>query len=58
MRNVRRDGMELLKKLEKDKLMSEDDHKRKAEEVQKATDATIKDIDAALAHKEAEIMQV
>lgn len=58
VRNVRRDGMELLKKLEKDKLMSEDDHKRKAEEVQKATDATIKDIDAALAHKEAEIMQV
>lgn len=58
VRNVRRDGMELLKKLEKDKVMSEDDHKRKAEEVQKATDATIKDIDAALAHKEAEIMQV
>ena len=58
VRNVRRDGMELLKKLEKDKLMSEDDHKRKAEEVQKATDQTIKDIDAALAHKEAEIMQV
>jgi ribosome recycling factor len=58
VRNVRRDGMELLKKLEKDKVMGEDEHKRKSEEVQKATDATIKDIDAALAHKEAEIMQV
>ena len=57
-RNVRRDGMDLLKKLEKDSLISEDDQRKKSDEVQKATDNTMKEIDAALAHKEAEIMQV
>jgi ribosome recycling factor len=57
-RNVRRDGMEQLKALEKAKLMSEDDHKGKADDVQKMTDETMKDIDAALKTKEAEIMQV
>jgi ribosome recycling factor len=57
-RNVRRDGMDLLKKLEKDGHISEDDHRKKSDEVQKATDNTRKEIDAALAHKEAEIMQV
>jgi ribosome recycling factor len=58
VRNVRRDGMDDLKALEKAKLMSEDDHKSKADDVQKMTDDTIKDIDAALKVKEAEIMQV
>ncbi len=58
VRNVRRDGMDQLKALEKAKLMSEDDHKDKADEVQKITDDTVKDIDAALKVKEAEIMQV
>lgn len=57
-RNVRRDGMDHLKALEKAKLMSEDEHKTKADEVQKLTDDTIKDLDAALKAKEAEIMQV
>ena len=57
-RNVRRDGMDQLKALEKAKLMSEDEHKQRADEVQKLTDDTVKDIDAALKHKEAEIMQV
>jgi ribosome recycling factor len=57
-RNVRRDGMDQLKALEKAKLMSEDDHKTKADEVQKMTDDTVKDLDAALKAKEAEIMQV
>jgi ribosome recycling factor len=57
-RNVRRDGMDQLKALEKAHLMSEDDHKGKADEVQKMTDDTIKDIDASLKAKEAEIMQV
>jgi ribosome recycling factor len=38
--------------------MSEDDHKDKADEVQKLTDDTVKDIDATLKVKEAEIMQV
>jgi ribosome recycling factor len=58
VRNVRRDGMDQLKALEKEHLMSEDDHKKKAEEVQKMTDETIKEIDTALKGKEAEIMQV
>jgi ribosome recycling factor len=57
-RNVRRDAMDQLKALEKGKLMSEDEHKTKADEVQKWTDDTIKDIDAATKTKEAEIMQV
>src|ERR1700710_1467368 len=58
VRNVRRDGMDLLKRLEKDKKISEDDHRTKGEELQKLTDAHIKDIDAALQTKEQEIMQV
>ncbi len=58
VRNVRRDGMEQLKALEKAKLMGEDDHKGKADDIQKMTDETIKDMDAALKVKEAEIMQV
>jgi len=58
VRNVRRDGNDLLKKLEKDKKIGEDEHRTKAEELQKLTDAHIKDIDAALHAKEQEIMQV
>ena len=58
VRNVRRDGMDQLKALEKDHLISEDDHKKKADEVQKMTDETIREIEAALKGKEAEIMQV
>ncbi|MDP9138645.1 MAG: ribosome recycling factor [Pseudomonadota bacterium] len=58
VRNVRRDGMETLKKLEKDHKISEDEHRGKGEEVQELTDRSIRDIDAALAHKESEIMQV
>ena len=58
VRNVRRDGMDHLKALEKAKLISEDDLKGKSDEVQKFTDDTIKDIDGTLKTKEAEIMQV
>ena len=58
VRNVRRDGMEQLKKAEKDKLISKDEMHDRSEEVQKATDAVIKEIDAVLAAKEKEIMQV
>jgi len=58
VRNVRRDGMELLKKLEKDGKISQDDHHGKGDELQKLTDANIKDIDTALQSKEQEIMQV
>ena len=57
-RNVRRDGMEQLKQLEKAHLMSEDDHRDKADEVQKMTDETIREIDTGLKSKEAEIMQI
>jgi ribosome recycling factor len=57
-RHVRRDGMDLLKKLEKDGDMSEDEQVRSSDQVQKATDQTISEIDAALASKEKEILQV
>ncbi len=58
VRNVRRDAMDQLKALEKNKQMSEDEQKDKSTEVQKWTDDTIKDIEASLKAKEAEIMQV
>jgi ribosome recycling factor len=55
-RNVRRDGNDDLKADEKKKEISEDDRKRFETEVQKLTDATVADIDAALASKEKEIL--
>src|SRR6185312_4238055 len=58
VRNVRRDGMEVLKKLEKDHKIGQDEHHAKGDELQKLTDAHIKDIDNALHTKEQEIMQV
>ena len=58
VRNVRRDGMEVLKKLEKDHKIGQDEHHKFAEEMQKLTDAHIKDIDQLLHAKEQEIMQV
>jgi ribosome recycling factor len=58
VRHVRRDGMDALKKLEKDHKISQDDHKRMDTEVQKATDQAISDIDHMLAAKEKEIMTV
>jgi len=58
VRHVRRDGLDLLKKLEKDHKISEDDHERQSAEVQKATDATIGEVDKLLASKEKEIMTV
>ena len=58
VRNVRRDGMEALKKLEKDHKISQDDHKRGTDEIQKTTDGHIKSIDDLLAAKEKEIMHV
>jgi ribosome recycling factor len=57
-RHVRRDGMDLLKKLEKDGDLSEDEQSRNSDLVQKSTDSTITEIDTALASKEKEIMQV
>jgi ribosome recycling factor len=58
MRNVRRDANEALKKLEKDKKISEDDLKVGLDKVQKATDDGIAKIDAELKAKEAEVMAV
>lgn len=57
-RHVRRDGLDGLKKAEKDGEISQDDQTRLAAEVQKLTDQAVADIDAALAAKEKEIMQV
>jgi ribosome recycling factor len=58
VRHVRRDGLDLLKKLEKDSAISEDDGKRHADQVQKATDQFVAEIDSLLATKEKEIMHV
>jgi ribosome recycling factor len=57
-RHVRRDGMDHLKKAEKDGDASEDDARRLHDQVQKLTDDTIASIDSLLAEKEAEIMHV
>lgn len=58
VRNVRRDGMELIKRIEKAGDMSEDQAKGRQNDVQKATDHHIKMIDDLLKHKAEEIMQV
>ncbi|MEM5473073.1 ribosome recycling factor [Hoeflea sp. AS60] len=58
IRNVRRDGMDTLKKAEKDGDISQDDSRRESELVQKMTDETIAEVDHLLAEKEKEIMQV
>ena len=58
VRNVRRDGMDLIKKLEKEKSLTEDDSKRKSDEVQKLTDKYVEKIDAMLADKEKDIMVI
>jgi ribosome recycling factor len=58
VRNVRRDGMDALKKMEKDGVLSQDEHRAHEKDVQTFTDETIKRLDEALAHKEKEIMQV
>ena len=58
MRHVRRDGMDFLKKAEKDGDISEDDQRKRSDQVQKLTDETISTIDHLLSDKEAEIMQV
>jgi ribosome recycling factor len=58
VRHVRRDGLDLLKKLEKDSAISEDDGKRHADQVQKATDQFVAEIETILVAKEKEIMHV
>lgn len=58
VRNVRRDGMDKLKKFEKDGQISEDELKKYSVDIQTLTDETIKRVDETLAGKEQEIMQV
>src|SRR5947207_668747 len=58
VRHVRRDGLDVLKRLEKDHKISEDDGERSSEQVQKATDEVIAEIDRMLANKEKEILTV
>jgi ribosome recycling factor len=58
IRNVRRDSMDLLKKLEKDSAITEDDQRKNSTKVQELTDKIIKEVDQMLQVKEAEIKQV
>ena len=58
VRNVRRDGLESLRKLEKEKSISQDDGRRAQDQLQKTTDGHTKQIDETGSAKEAEILQV
>lgn len=58
VRNIRREGMDQLKKAEKDKDISQDELHQREKQVQELTDRYIKEMDAAIAHKEADVMQV
>jgi len=58
VRHIRRDGMDLLKKLEKDGDISQDEGRKLSDQVQGATDEAVAEIDGILAIKEQEIMQV
>jgi ribosome recycling factor len=58
VRHVRRDGLDLLKKMKKDGVLGEDEERRQEEQVQKTTDESISEVDQILAGKEKEIMQV
>jgi ribosome recycling factor len=58
VRNVRRDGMDHLKRLEKDHAIGEDQHRKQSDELQKMTDESVHEIDQSLHSKEQEIMHV
>jgi len=58
IRNVRRDGVEAVKKMEKDKAISEDECKGAQEDIQKLTDKYVKEVDGIVAAKEKEVMTV
>ena len=58
IRNVRRDGVDTLRKMERDKLISQDENRRGQDQLQKATDAHIKTVDQVAVTKESEIMTV
>ncbi|QNO16450.1 ribosome recycling factor [Alkalicella caledoniensis] len=58
IRNIRRDGNDMVKELEKDNEISEDDSRRAQDEIQKITDTFIKEIDGIILKKEEEVMEV
>ena len=58
IRNVRRDGMDGLKRMEKDSEISKDEHRDRGEEIQKVTDEHITQVDEMLGAKETDILQV
>lgn len=58
IRNLRRDANDTLKKMEKDKLITEDQLKRAEKDVQEATDAFVKKVDEVVVHKDKEIMEI
>lgn len=58
IRNIRKDANDKIKRLEKDKAISEDDAKRAYDEVQKTTDSFIKKIDETTKHKEDEVLKI
>jgi len=58
VRNIRRKTIDDLKKMEKDKLITEDDLKKAEKEVQTVTDSLIAKLDEILSHKEKEVMEV
>jgi len=58
VRNVRRDGMDHLKRLEKEHVIGEDEQRKQSEELQKMTDESVSELDAMLAAKDQEIMHV
>lgn len=58
IRNIRRDGIDEIKKLEKDKEITEDERKTAEEEVQKITDKFIKEVDVVTKNKEDELMEI
>ncbi len=58
VRNVRRDALNDIKELVKEKEISEDDERRAADEIQKITDKYVEDIDSLLAAKETDLMEV
>lgn len=58
VRNVRRDGMDALKKQEKDNEISKDEHQKQSENIQKLTDEFIKKVDDMFAAKEKEILAI
>jgi ribosome recycling factor len=58
IRNVRRDGMDALKQLEKDGKINQDEHRKRSGQIQAATDDFVKKVDEMLAAKEKDILHV